>query len=378
MRGNLRQRAKGTWTITVELPPGPDGKRRQLFETFQGNKKEAAQRLTELLRQQDQGLPLDKSKLAVGEYLETWLRDVVTMRNRPRTQISYATIIKHHIAPVLGHISLAKLQPSDVGRMEAQVVAHKSASTAHHVHVVLSKALKDAMRKGLVARNVCQYVDPPKVGAYEVKPPDVAAVRTILEETDKTPYATAYRLIAYTGLRRGEAVALRWCNVNLEQGVLSVVEEAQRLPGKGIVFMPPKSTAGRRGIALDRRTIDLLREHRGRQMLYKVELEGAYEDNDLLFPGPLGRPLDASVLTRNFEHSTRKAGYPGVRLHDLRHFHAMTLIAAKVHPRVVQERLGHASAAFTMQVYGHVAAGLQAEAADAFATMMEKVSDKVR
>lgn len=378
-RGNLRQRSKGTWTLTVELDGNREtGNRQQHFETFYGNKKEAEKRLGELLHQLDAGLPVDKGKLTMNDYLATWLRDVVAVRNRPRTQAAYATIIRHHISPVIGRLPLAKLQPSDVERLEALVKAHRSASTAHHVHVVLSKALKDAMRKGQVARNVCQYVEPPRVGAYEVHPPDAQAVHAILGETDKTPYAVCYRFMAYTGIRRGEAVALRWRNIDLDRSVASIVEEAQRLTGRGIVFMPPKSAAGRRGIALDKHTIDLLREHRGRQILYQMELEGAYEDNDLVFPGPLGGALDPSVLTRNFKKAAKRAGYPGVRLHDLRHFHATGLIQAKTHPKVVQERLGHASAAFTMQVYGRVAAGLQAEAAEAFAALMDTASEKLR
>jgi integrase len=114
----------------------------------------------------------------------------------------------------------------------------------------------------------------------------------------------------------------------------------------------------------------MLRVHQGRQLLYKLELGDVFHDQGLVFPGPLGGLLDPSVGTRNFEKLTRKAGYPGIRLHDLRHAHAAGLIKAGVHPRVVQDRLGHASAAFTMQVYGHLAAGLQEQAANAFAELM--------
>jgi len=136
------------------------------------------------------------------------------------------------------------------------------------------------------------------------------------------------------------------------------------------VFQTTKSAAGRRGIDLDPITVDVLRAHQGQKLLYKAELGEAYQDNGLVFPGPLGGPLDPSVLTRNFEKLARKAGYRGVRLHDLRHGHAAGLIRSGTHSLVVQKRLGHASAAFTMQVYGHVLPGLQAEAARAFASFM--------
>ncbi len=377
MRGHLVKRSKGSWSIVLDAQPGADGKRQRQWITVKGTKRDAEAKLAELVHQLDSGLPIDRGKITVAEYLSTWLRDVVAVRNRPRTLASYRTIVTHHVVPVLGKIPLVKLQPSDVERAEALVRANRSASTAHHVHVILSKALKDALRKRLISRNVCLLVEPPKAETYEVHPPEMDAIKAILEQTDRTPYGVCYRFVAYTGIRRGEAVALRWRNIDLEHGVCSIVEEAQRLTGRGIVFLPPKSKAGRRGIALDAATVDLLRQHRGAQLLHSVELEGGYEDNDLVFPGLLGKPVDPSVLTRNFEKATKKAGCPGVRLHDLRHFHASGLIRANVHPRVVQERLGHASAAFTMQVYGHVAAGLQAEAAEAFSKLMQGQSERV-
>lgn len=371
MRGHLEQRSKGSWTIWLELPRAADGKRQQKTITIKGTKREAEKRLTEIQRQQDTGLSVDLNRATVQEYLTSWLRDVVAIRNRPRTIESYTIIVHNHIIPAVGSIQLAKLQPSDVQRMEAALLASGlSANTVHHVHVALAKALKDAMRKGLVHRNVCQAVDPPSPGRYEVKVPDAQAIGQILTLARQTPYADVFHFIAFTGCRRGEAIAMKWENVDLDRGIVSIVETAQRIAGKGIVFQSTKSAAGRRGIALDTGTVAMLRAHRGQQLLYRMELGEVYQDHGLVFPGPLGGPLDPSVLTRNFEKVARKAGYSGIRLHDLRHGHAAGLIRAGTHPRVVQERLGHASAAFTMQVYGHVAAGLQADAAKAFASFM--------
>lgn len=155
---------------------------------------------------------------------------------------------------------------------------------------------------------------------------------------------------------------------------MSITETAQRFKGKGIVFQPTKSSAGRRGIMLDQSTVDMLRTHRGDQLLLASELGGEVDDIGLVFPSPFGGPMDPSVITRNFGNLARKAGCPGIRLHDLRHGHAAGLVRGGMDSLVVQDRLGHASAAFTMQVYGHIAAGLQAEAANAFANFMAGVS----
>ncbi len=249
-----------------------------------------------------------------------------------------------------------------------------SPSTVHHIHTALAKALKDAMRQGLIHRNVCQAVQPPSPGRYEVEVPDAQAIRDILALAASTPYATVLHFMAYTGVRRGEAVALKWGNIDLDRAIASITEAAQRFKGKGIVFKPTKSSAGRRGISLDPSTVDILRAHRGNQLLLAADLGGELDDMGLVFPSPFGGPVDPSVITRNFKKLARKAGYPGLRLHDLRHGHAAGLMKVGAYPNVVQERLGHASAAFTLQVYGHVSAGMQEQAAADFANLMAEVS----
>ena len=179
--------------------------------------------------------------------------------------------------------------------------------------------------------------------------------------------------MASTGCRRGEALGLEWRHVDLENGTASIVQSLQRVGRTGLRFLPPKSTKSRRSIALDEDTVEMLRSHRGGQILTMAQLGSAYEDNGLVFPGPMGKPLDPATLTRNFEKLARRAGKRHVRLHDLRHFHASLLLKAGVHLKVVQERLGHSSIAITADTYSHVAPSLQREAADVFARDMQKM-----
>lgn len=180
--------------------------------------------------------------------------------------------------------------------------------------------------------------------------------------------------IARTGCRRGECLGLRWTDIDLENGTASIVQSLQRVGKQGLVFQPPKSAKSRRSIALDDATIDMLRKHRGEQVLSKMELANAYEDNGLVFPRPFGGPLDPATLTRNFEKLAAESNIENVRLHDLRHFHASLLLKAGTHLKVVQERLGHASIAITADIYSHVAPGLQREAAAAFGDAMDKAA----
>jgi len=152
------------------------------------------------------------------------------------------------------------------------------------------------------------------------------------------------------------------------------VRSAVRIPGRSIIFEPTKSQAGRRGIALDVGTISLLRKHRARQNRYILRLGSAYIDQDLVFSGQTGGPMDLDDVSHQFKRIASRAGHQEVTLHGLRHAHAAGLIKTGAHPRVVQERLGHASAAFTLQVYGHVAKGLQEQAATAFADALDRES----
>lgn len=167
---------------------------------------------------------------------------------------------------------------------------------------------------------------------------------------------------------------LRLTITDLERGTASIVQTLHRVRGQGMMFLPPKSAKGRRAIALDEDTVKLLKCHRAAQAESRLRLGEVYEDNGLVFAGPLGKPLDPSVLTRTWERLARKAGLGPVRLHDLRHFHATMLLRQGVHPKVVQERLGHATISVTLDTYSHVVPGMQQAAAEAFAQAMNGVS----
>ena len=244
------------------------------------------------------------------------------------------------------------------------------------MHGILRQALKHAMRWGLLYHNVADAVDPPRPCRKEIQPPDAQQVWKVLELSETTAYRAVLHFMAFTGCRRGEALGLRWSDVDLDKGAASIVQTLQRLKGKGLVLQPPKSAKSRRSIALEEDTVDMLREHRGRQLLAEVEWEGVYQGQGLVFAGPSGGPLDPSVLTRNFEKLARRAGLSHVRLHDLRHFHATLMLQQGTNPKIVQERLGHSSFAITMDTYSHVVPGLQEQAAKDFAAAMKRAQER--
>ncbi len=188
--------------------------------------------------------------------------------------------------------------------------------------------------------------------------PDAEGVYRVLELAKGTMWHTLFTFIAYTGCRKSEALGLRWQDVDLDKGKVSIVQTSHRVLGKGIITQPPKSAKGRRAIALDPETVAVLRAHRTKQLEERLRLGEIYEDNGLVLPGTFGVPLNPEAASRAFRRLADKAGLQGVRLHDLRHFHATALLKAGVHPKVVQERLGHATISVTLDTYSHVLPGL--------------------
>ena len=375
MRGSIRKRGKNSWELTINLGRDAQGKRLRKFVNVKGKKADADRRLRELMASFDRGLPPDNGKVTVAEFLERWLADYAEPGTRGRTAQRYESDVRLYMVPAFGHLRLTQLRPSDIQALEAKLLKQgKSARSVGHLHTVLKEALKHAMRWGLLHRKVAEAVDPPRVHRKEVQPPDAIDVLLILELANETPYAPPLTFLARTGCRRGECLGLRWSDVDLENGTASIVQTLQRVRKQGLVFLPPKSAKSRRAISLDAETVRSLREHRGKQVLLKVELGDAWGDHGLVFPGALGQPLDPATLTRNFKKLAGRVGMSHVRLHDLRHFHATMLLKSGTHLKVVQERLGHASIAITADTYSHVAPGLQKAAAEAFSDAMEQAT----
>ena len=183
--------------------------------------------------------------------------------------------------------------------------------------------------------------------------------------------------LRHTGARRGEACGLKWTDIDLDKSTASISRAAVRVKGQGVVMLPPKTDRSRRSIALDPETVDVLRAHRGAQLMQMVDVgEDLYEPQGFVFASPSGRPLDPFVLTDTWRHMTARARVEGIRLHDLRHFHASVLLRANVHPKIVQERLGHSTIQITLDTYSHSVPSMQQEAALEFSEVMRAETAK--
>ncbi len=356
--GSITRRSDGRWQARITLE---NGKRKSLYGK---TRQEAAQRLTAALRQRDQGLPLVEEKQTVKQYLAGWLA-TIKPSVRVRTWQRYEQYVRLHIVPSLGKTPLAKLTPQQIQRLYAdRLEAGCSPTSVKHLHTVLHKALEDALRLGLVQRNVADLVKPPRMRHHEMHVLSLEQTRTLLSIAHGDRFEALYTLAVTTSMRRGELLALRWREVDLTSQMATVqVRATLQKTTDGFVYAEPKSARSRRKIALTTAAADALRAHRVRQREERLRVGPEWQDNDLVFCTHQGRPLLASnLLNRNFWPLLAKAGLPRIRFHDLRHTAATLLLLQGVHPKVVSEMLGHSSVSLTLDVYSHVLPDMQRDA----------------
>ncbi len=373
MRGHLRRRGPGTWAVVVELGRDPEGKRRQKWHTVHGTKADAERELTRILHELDTGLYAEPERLTVAAYLERWLTDYARANTSPRTYQRYRELIDSYITPRIGHLALTKLRPLHVQGLEADLLANGrqrrreggpsglSPRTVLHVHRVLATALRQAVRWQMIPRNPADAVRPPCPTRPEIHTLTEEETALLLQAAKGSRLYAPVLLALTTGLRRGELLALRWEDVDLESGTLRVVQNLT-VTQEGLVFKTPKTAKSRRSVALPALAVEALREHRKQQSEERLRLGPVWQDHALVFPGLDGRPWHPDLFTSGFHDLTLRAGLR-VRLHDLRHTHATQLLKAGIHPKVVSERLGHSTIGITLDIYSHVLPGMQEEAA---------------
>ena len=367
MQGHIRKRGKDSWGIVIDLGRGPDGRRRQLTRSVKGRKREAEALLAQLLHQQEIGFDAPPGRVTVGEFLDRWLSTHAQPNTAPKTYRRYEQLIRVHLRPALGHIPLAKLRPLQVQDAYNEIQAKGlSPRTVLHCHRVLREALQHGVKWGLLARNAADAAEAPRALKFEVKVLRPEEVRRLQESADRTPLGALVRLAVSTGLRQGELLGLRWQDVALDAGVLSVRQTCHWLPRVGFEFREPKSHRSARAVALPKSAVATLRRHRTVQIEARLAAGPAYDAADLVFANPVGRPIHPSTLRRLWLSIVESAGTGHVRFHDLRHAHATLLLQQGVHAKVVSERLGHSTVGITLDTYSHVTPNLQAEAAAKF------------
>ncbi|MCE5311457.1 MAG: site-specific integrase [Acidobacteriales bacterium] len=384
VKGHIRKRGKSSWSIVVELEPRPDGKRRQKWETVHGLKKKAEERLAEILHSMNIGTYVEPAKLTVEEYLAKWL-ETVKVNLSGKTFERYREIATRHLVPALGPILLAKLTPLHIqayyskalqsGRLDKRQGGLSTQTVLHH-HRVLRESLRQAVKWQMLVRNPADAVEPPVVQRKEMKALSESETAWLLKAAMGTKLYLPILLTVTTGLRRGELLALRWRDLDLEKGTLAVVRSVEETR-EGIRFKEPKTAKGRRLISLPLLSLEELRRHLSVQSSERRTLDSVYQDSDLVLSASDGQIWKPESFTALYFRFTKRIGV-SLRFHDLRHTHATQLLKAGISAKVVSERLGHSSVGITLDVYSHVLPGMQEEAAARIDAALRKEMEKQR
>jgi len=319
-------------------------------------RQEVRQKLTKAMSDRDGGFVFDAGSLTVGEFLERWLKDSVRGTVRPSTFEVHRHMIQPHIMPTLGRLKLKDLTPVHVRCFYREKLnSGLSSATVRKMHSILRKALRQAVLDGLVPRNVCEAVKPPKVERKEIIPLDREQAKALLEAArDASDRLEAlYVLAVHTGMREGELLGLKWEDVDLEASVLRLRHALVREGGK-MVLGDLKTAKSRRSVRLTQAAANALRSHLERQLEEMERASSLYQPGGLVFATETGTLINPSNLrNRSFRPLLKQAGLPGICFHDLRHTCATLLLSQGTHPKLVQELLGHATIAMTLDTYSH-------------------------
>ncbi len=363
--GTIRQRVDGRWEAMYTYRDATGRTRRR--SVYGKTQREVREKLTAALRALDQGDTPITDRQTVGQFLDRWLADVVQPK-APATYRTYAGLVRLHLTPALGHLQLAKLTPQHVQTMltaKSTGDLRDNPCTVQRLRDVLRNALNEALRWGLVTKNAAALVDPPRYQPPEVQPFTPDEAYAFLEAAKGDRLEALYTVVLAVGLREGEALGLRWEDVDFSEGVLRVRKQVQRIEGK-LQLKDVKNARRKRSrtIPLPPVLLAQLKAHRTRQLEERLLAGSRWQDWDLVFPSTIGTPMDARNVLRRFQKLVAKARLKHQRFHDLRHCCASLLLAQGVPPRVVMEILGHSDIRLTMNTYAHVMPVLQREAAD--------------
>ena len=376
-QGHVYKRG-GSWTYVLDVSL-PGQRRRQKSKGGYRTKRDALSALNEAQGALQRGLYVEPSRLTLKTFLiDHWL-PAIKSRLRKSTFEGYRSSIRSHVLPRLGEVLLQALSPDQLNAFYSELLEKGrrngkgglSPKTVHNVHVMLHKALHDAVRWNYLPRNVAQFADPPRQtsSGKAMRAWSPGELRSFLQLVEKDPHFAAWVLAANTGMRRGEVLGLRWQDIDFDRRRLAIRQTIISIDYQ-VEISEPKTARGRRSIALDSGTVTALRSHRVAQNQQKLKLGEAYQDFGLVFCREDGTPIHPDRFTQMFDKHVKESGLPRIRLHDLRHTHATLALAAGIHPKVVSERLGHSTVAFTMDVYSHAIPSMEAEAAETIANLV--------
>jgi integrase len=361
MKGHIRERGDGHWYAVIDIRDPVTGKRRRKWHSLPDckGKRQAETACSRLVTEMQRGTYLEPGRCTVALFLARWI-DYQQNHVTPRTIEYYYENIKN-LLPLIGNVTLAKLSPAVVAQVYTNALKRHSPVGVLMVHRVLSAALRQAVKWQLLSANPCDAVTAPRVERRQTRVLDADGAAVLIEAARPRAMFMPILLGVMCGLRRGELAALTWHHVDLDAARLQIIVSAEQT-SRGVRIKPPKSGRSR-VVAMPALVVEELRRHRLKQAEELLRLGVRQSDDTYVCLQPNYKPWAPWNLSSTFAKFIKTTGLPRIRLHDLRHSHATHLLVANVHPKIVQERLGHANIGITMNLYSHVMPGMQDEAA---------------
>ena len=372
--GSIYQRKDGRWCATMNMGYNGEGKR--VRRTIYGStKKQVQEKLVRLQTQKLDGTLGEPTKLTVTQFLDRWLEDSAKPTIRESTYENYRLMIRLHIVPYIGGVVLSKLTPAHVQGMQSRILnTGVSPRTCQLARQILHRAIEQGVKWGMVPRNVCDAVDPPRVPKRPMKTFTPEQAFRFLKEAEQDRLSAMYVLAISAGLRMGELLAIQWQDIDFDAGTLSVQRGLVEVNGRQLI-QEPKTAKGRRMVDLPRFAVDALLEHRKRTLAEghaRIPWVFCTKGGELLRKNNVRSSSYMGILKRANQKFTEQAEKKGVipellpiiRFHDLRHTAATIMLSQGVHPKIVQERLGHSTISMTLDTYSHVLPTMQKEAVE--------------
>lgn len=372
MTGHIRKRGVGSYELKFDAGTDPvTGKRRTRYASFKGTKREAQAELDRLVGEFRAGNAIDPSRETVADFFDRWDRDFASTKVSPKTLERYRQLIALQIKPHIGHVAIQKLKPVHLADLYAKLLREGRAPgrglaprTVGHVHRLIHRALRHAAAWGVVSQNVAAHVEPPSVQEEEITILSQEQVGTVLRHFEGRTMHPILNVMLATGVRRGEVLALRWRDVDLEKATIRVERSLEQTKA-GLRFKAPKTRHGRRTVSIPAYIVADLKAHQAKQNRRRLSLGmGRAPANSLVFARWDGGTRAPNGLTQKFALAMAALKIKGVTLHALRHTHASQLIAAGMDVLTISRRLGHGSPVITLKVYGHLFGSADARAAE--------------
>lgn len=384
MKGSITKSGENRWRLVFDLDRGIDGKRRQKVIRFNGSKKAAEKKLRDTITEYEQGKFVDPSNQNLSDYLDYWL-GMIKSSVQPKTFERYAQMVRVNIKPALGHIKLQELKTRHID--EAYIAMLRDGrrdgagglapKTIRNIHGVLGLALKKALTWQLNWSNPAIGVTLPKIEHKEVKVLTKAQSGTLLQALEGRWLYPIVLLALTTGMRRGEILALKWSNINLDEGWLRVIQSVEQTKS-GKRLKDVKTKHGRRRISLPLMTVNMLRLQKARQAEQLLGLGVRQSDDTLTFTSKDGQLRDPLYVSTSFREFMAQIDLPKVTFHGLRHTHISHLLEDGHPIKTVSSRAGHATVSITLDIYAHVLPDSQEKLAAAYGVDLEGMVEQAR